>query len=147
MVKSNEFSLAWCQHGEKLHILHAFGLWLHGNISKTLIILSGEFRSHVLHLLTHINHKCGTLILMSITFVTILLSSVGLNKFYSGFQPYKQFNNTALKLSICRNASKTAVSVSGFETSIFRGEIVTLRDHFSSLFLLFSLFLVSKNFK
>lgn len=84
---------------------------------------------------------------MSIIFDTILLSSVGLNKFYTGSQSYKQFNSAALKLSICINACKTAVSVSGLETSGFGGEIVILCDHFSSLFLLFSLFLVSKIFK
>lgn len=112
--KTSEFSLAWCQKWEKLHILHALGMQVHGNISKTLIILSGDFRSHVLHSLAHINHKFGTSVLISIIFDTILLSSVWLNMFYIESQIYKQFNNSALKLSICRNVHKTTVSVLGY---------------------------------
>lgn len=119
-IKTNEFSLAWCQKWEKLHILHALGVQLHGNISKTLIILSGNFRSHVLHSPAHINHKSGTSVLISIIFDTILLSSVWLNMFYIESQSYKQFNNSASKLSIYRNVCKATASVLGYETSDFR---------------------------
>lgn len=112
-IKTNEFYLAWCQKWEKLHILHAFRILLHGNISKPLIIVSGDFRSHVLHSLTHTNHRSGTPVLISIIFDTILLSSVGSNVFYTGSWFYEQFNNTALKLNICIHTCKTALSFSG----------------------------------
>lgn len=118
---SKPMSFLWLgvKKWEKLHILHALGVQLHGNISKALIILSGDFRSHVLHSQAHINHKSGTSVLISIIFDTILLSSVWLNMFYIESQSYKQFNNSALKLSIYRNVCKTTASVLGYETSDF----------------------------
>lgn len=136
-IKTNEFSLAWCQKWEKLHILHALGIELHGNISKALIILSGDFSSHVLHSLAHINHKSGTSVQISIIFDTILLSSVWLNTFYIEFQSYKQFNNSAFKLSICRNACKAQSQFWAMELLISGHAIVTLCHNFPNFLLLF----------